>query len=115
MERVEWQTSKASQGNFGNHMSEHNIKVFPKRQSAGSATGQFVEFVLTRNAHMSENALRPYTVSVMFKEPPGHLLPQAWEILRDVCRGKELFPAEVNEWMKDALRNYPQVPALSQG
>ena len=38
VERVEWQTSKTSQGNVGNHVSEYNIRVFPKGQRAGSAT-----------------------------------------------------------------------------
>ena len=42
----------------------------------------------------------------MFKDPQGHLVPHAWGILRHVCRGKELFPNKVNEWMKDALKNY---------
>ena len=58
-----------------------------------SATDQFIEFKLTRHAHMSESATCPYTVTVMFKDPPRHLVPHAWAILRLVCRGKELFSA----------------------
>ena len=69
--------------------------MFPKRPRNGSA---FLEFEVTRHAHMSS--------SVMFKDAPGHLLSQAWEILLEVCRGKELFPDTVNTWMKDALKNY---------
>ena len=106
VERVEWQSSKASQGNVGNHLSQRSIKVFPKRQRAGSATQQFLEFTVTRHGHMSKNATCPYTVSVVFKDPPWHLVPRAWGILRHVCHGKELFPNKVNEWMKDALENY---------
>ena len=106
VERLEWQTSKTSQGNVGKHESEHNIKVFPKRQGTGSATQQFLEFEVTRNAHMSENNPCPCTVSVMFKDPPAHLIPHAWRILRHVCRGKELFPDKVNEWMEDVLKNH---------
>ena len=45
---LEWQTSKTSQGNRGNHASEHNIKVFPQQHSAGSATEQFIEFEVWR-------------------------------------------------------------------
>ena len=105
VERVEWQSSKASQGNVGNHASQRKIKVFPKRQRAGPATQQFLEFEVTRHAHMPENAPCPYTVGVMFKDPPGHLVPHAWEILRHVCRGKELFPDTVNEWMEDVFKN----------
>ena len=71
-----------------------------------SATEQFIEFEVTRHAHMSESATCPYTVTVMFKEPPRHLVPHAWAILRLVCRGKELFPDKVTEWMEDALKNH---------
>ena len=56
---------------------------------------------------MSENAGCPYTVTVMFKDPPAHLVAHAWSILRRVCKGKELFPDKVNEWMMDVLRTYP--------
>ena len=80
--------------------------MFPKRQHAGSATQQFLEFEVTHNGHMSVNNPCPYTVSVMFKDPPRHLAPHAWGILRDVCRGKELFPNEVEDWKKDALKKY---------
>ena len=98
MERVEWQSTKTSQAKIGKHKSERNIKMFPKQQRAGSATQQSLEFEVARNAHMSD--------LVMFKEPPEHLVPHAWQILRDVCRGKELFPEKINEEQKDALKNY---------
>ena len=97
VERVEWQSSKVSQGHVGGDMSERNIKVFPRRYFAGSATDKFLEFGITRNA---------YTVTVMFKEPPKYLVSHAWEILRHICKGKELFPDKVDEWMKDVLGNY---------
>ena len=106
VERVGWQTTKTSQGNIGEHASEQNIKVFPKGQRAGSATRESLEFEVTRNAHMSENAPCPYTVTVMFKDPHHELFPHAWAILRDVCSGKELFPDKVDEWMKEVLKNY---------
>ena len=32
VERVEWQTSKTSQGNIGDQKSERNIKVFPQHR-----------------------------------------------------------------------------------
>ena len=35
-----WQSTKTSQGNIGKHKSERNIKVFPKQQRAGSASGE---------------------------------------------------------------------------
>ena len=109
VERVEWQSSKTSQNNIGGHASERNIKVFPKDipgQAAGSATERFMEFEITRNHHMSENAGCPKTVTVMFKDPADHLFPCAWAILRNVCCGKELFPDKVNEWMTDVLCRY---------
>ena len=45
VERVEWQSSKASQGNAGDHASQRNIKVFPRRHRAGSATHQLRAYV----------------------------------------------------------------------
>ena len=102
--RVEWQSSKTSQNNIGNHVCENNIKVYPRCHTAGSATDRYVEFEITRNAHMSENARCPYTVTVMFKDPIQDFIPHAWAILRHVCKGKELFPDKVEEWMQDALR-----------
>ena len=101
VERVEWQTTKTSQGNIGKHVSEQNIKVFPK-----VSPKQCMEFELTRNKHMSENAKCPHTRSVMFKDPPTDLLVHAWSILRDVCKGKELFPDKVDTWMTEVLLKY---------
>ena len=106
VDHVEWQTSKSSQGNLGDHISERNIKVFPYQPGVPRAKQRYVEFELTRNDHMSENAPCPTTVTVMFKDPAKQLVVQAWQILRHVCRGKELFPAKVDEWMTDALKNY---------
>ena len=106
VERVEWQSSKASQGNIGKHTSDCNIKVIPTHERAGSATPRFLVFGLTRHDHMPEDAPCPYTVSVVFKDTPEHLFPHAWAILREICRGKELLPDQVDEWMKDALNNY---------
>ena len=104
VERVEWQTTKTSQGNVGVHASERNIKVFPKQERAGKKRA--VEFEITRNAHMSKKTKCPFTVSVMFKDPAAHLVPHAWAILRHVCRDKELFPEKVTQWMNDALKNH---------
>ena len=44
VERVEWQSSKASQGHAGAQLCERNIKVYPRRYPAGSATDKFLEF-----------------------------------------------------------------------
>ena len=75
--RVEWQTSKTSQGNVGRHESEQNIKVYPKAESAGYATHENLEFEITCYNHMSENTPCPYTVTVMFKEPPTGFVAEA--------------------------------------
>ena len=102
VEKLEWQSTKNSQGNIGDHASQRNIKVYPKgehqAQGTGSAmptTKRFIEFEVTRYNHMSEKAPCPKTVTIMFKEPPAHLVPNAWAILRSVCCGKELFPNAV--------------------
>ena len=49
-------------------------------------------FELTRNSHMKDIAGRVFTVTACFANPPAHLLAQAWRILLEVCRGKELRP-----------------------
>ena len=90
VERVEWQTSSI-------------IKVFPTRQRAGSATQPFLEFEV---AHHDHTHVGPYTVCVVFKDAPEHLVPHAWRILRHVCRGKELFPNYADEQMNGVLQNY---------
>ena len=95
VERVEWQSNKASQGQLGGYVSERNIKVFPRRYTAGSATDQFLEFGVTRHTHMG---YAWSTVSVMLKDPPKDLALHAWGILRHICKGKELFPDELNAW-----------------
>ena len=97
VDRVEWQTTKTSQGNIGKHHSQSKIKVFPKTVCAGSATQTYLEFETTRFDHMSEKAPCPYMVTVMFKDTPRDLVPQAWSILRAVTHGKELFPNVVDD------------------
>ena len=82
VERVEWQTTKTEQGNIGKHESERNIKVFPFQPGALAGKKRFLEFEVTRNDHMSENAPCRKTVTVMFKDPPGDLVPVAWNSLR---------------------------------
>ena len=59
VECVEWQTSKASQGNVGRHASQRNMKVFPKGECAGSATQKFLEFEFEVNEWM-KGALKNY-------------------------------------------------------
>ena len=44
---VEWQTSKAAQGNGGNHYCDQSIKVHPKAENAGSAMQEYLEFQIT--------------------------------------------------------------------
>ena len=56
VDRVEWETTKTSQGNIGKHHSQSNIKVFPKTVCAGSATQVLLEFEITCNARMSKQA-----------------------------------------------------------
>ena len=105
VERVEWQRSKTSQGNVGKHESEQNIKVFPKRNLPGPARQRYVEFEVTRYGHM-RNVTCPRTVTIMFKDPTDQLVLTAWAILREICKDKELFPAEVEKWYREVLQKY---------
>ena len=101
VERVEWHTSKTSQGNAGNHYMEHNILV-TSRMGPGSASQQ-VEFELTWNNHM-HNTTFSFTVTACFKEPTVSLIPEAWRILSEVVKGKELFPVHFGSYMADVLQ-----------
>ena len=97
VERVEWQSNKVSQGQVGGYVPGRSIKVFPRRYPAGSATDQFLEFGITCHPRMGYYGC-PYTLSVMFKDPPKGLALHAWRILRHICKGKELFPEELSAW-----------------
>ena len=51
--RVEWQTSKTSQGNVGDHYCEHNLLVYSKIVGRSYAC-QPIEFELTRHQHTKD-------------------------------------------------------------
>ena len=102
VDRVHWNTPKAQQGNASTgHYMPANIMVYSK--SGGSrTTNSPMEFEITRNQH-SRHPDAPYTVTVMFKDPPSGLDAEAWRILRHVVRGKELLPDHVRQYMEKAL------------
>ena len=56
--RVEWQTSKTSQGNVGDHYCEQNLLVFSKMVGRSFAC-QPIEFELTRHQHTKDKKLSP--------------------------------------------------------
>ena len=95
---VEWHSSKTSQNNISEeHYMERNILV----QSELSARHP-MEFELTRNQHMKDKR-PPYTVTACFKEPSPNLVPEAWRILVEVVKGRELFPAHVARYRAKVL------------
>ena len=98
---VEWNTSKTSQGNPSkNHHMERNILV-TSSLGPGSASHP-LEFELTWNQHMKDKRL-PFTVTACFKEPSPDLVPEAWRILAEVVKGRELFPAHVARYRAKVL------------
>ena len=95
---VEWQTTKASQGNIGDHYSQRNVLV--RTSIAPSSASSKIEFELTRNMHMVDNNV-PFALNAMFKDPPERLISEAWRILLYATHGKQLFPMKVQEtWKK---------------
>ena len=78
-------------------------------------------FELARNSHMKDDGARVFTVTACFQNPPAHLLAQAWRILLEVCRGKELLPEHARAYARRAVARAGQrVPddlgsALQQG
>ena len=100
--RVHWHTSKRDQGNpSDNHYMQTNIMVYSKSGGSSSANSP-MEFEVTRNKHSKAPDV-PYTVTVMFKEPPAGLEAEAWRILRAVVKGKELLPDHVRNYMEKSL------------
>ena len=93
--RVEWQTSKTSQGNVGDHYCEQNLLVFSKMVGRSFAC-QPIEFELTRHQHTKDRTFTP-TLTAMFKDPPDGMVGEAWRILLAVTDGKQLLPAHVQE------------------
>ena len=92
--RVDWHPagSKEQQGNVGNHYQAHNFAVYSHEDPK-----IFLEFELTRNNHMADMTNRSFTVTAMYKNPPHHMIPEAFRILRKACAGKELLPTLVDE------------------
>ena len=78
--------SKKAQRNDGNHYQPHNFivhsKLFP---------GRDMEFELSRHEHFKDQT-KPFTITAMFRETAEDLFLEAWRILAEVCKGKELLP-----------------------
>ena len=83
---VVWQTTKASEGNVGDHWSEKNVFVCSSIEQ-GSASSP-IEFELTRNMHIVDK-MAPFTLTAMFKDPPARLIPEAWRISLHATDGKQ--------------------------
>ena len=88
VERVEWQTANASQGNVGNHYCEHNLLVYSNIVRPGFASPP-IEFELTLNGQP--------TMTAMFKDPPEGLIGEAWRIHLEATDGKQLLPDHVRD------------------
>ena len=104
VERVEWQTTKASQRNVGNHYCEQNLLAYNSIAGPGSASPR-IEIELTRNQHMINPRVTP-PLTAMFKDPPEGLIGEAWKILLAACRGKELLPAHVRDYWTRHVRRW---------
>ena len=63
-------------------------------------------FELTRNKHTKATDSRVFTVTACFSSPPLHLHAQAWRILLEVCRGKELLPRHVKAYAARQVRRF---------
>lgn len=115
--RVTWQTAATGPSN-AIHYQEQAILVYTC-DSSMNPYARPIEFTVTRNQHMLGSASNsvPYTVTVMFRNPPRVLIAEAWRILRAVVQGKELLPEVVHQYMKKSLeRHMPEhVPRLASG
>ena len=109
---VEWQSSKTSQNNISEgHHFKRNILV-QSRLGPESASHP-LEFELTRNQHMKDKRL-PFTVTACFKEPSPDLVPEAWRILTEVIKGKELAPLHFAQYRARVLDRWENKQLNSQ-
>ena len=99
--RVEWNTSKESQGNPShNRYCPQNILVYSEFKGPDFVSRP-IEFVLTTNDHMKKKT----TVTAMFKDPPPGMIGEAWRILLAVTNDKQLLPEVLhNYWQKHVAR-----------
>ena len=63
-------------------------------------------FELARHKHTKATDSRVFTVTACFSSPPLHLHAQAWRILLEVCRGKELLPRHVKAYAARQVRRF---------
>ena len=104
VERVEWQTAKASQGKVEHSYCKQNLLVYSLIARPGSASPP-IEFVLTRYGHMKGPTCVKPTLTAMFKDPPVGLIGEAWRILLVATDGKQLLPGHVLDyWKKHVTR-----------
>ena len=79
--------NKKQLGNVGAHYFDQNVFVhsilFPTKP---------MEFELTRNDHMADVPDRVFTISACHKQPKDGVQLEAWRILRQISRGRELLP-----------------------
>ena len=109
---VEWQSSKTSQNNISEeHYMERNILVQSELQP--ESVRHPMEFELTRNQHMKDKRL-PITITACFKEPSPDLVPEAWRILAEVVKGRELFPVHVAQYRAKVLHRWENMKLNSQ-
>ncbi len=95
--KVDWQTSKTSQHNVGNHYSEKNLLVYSST-GPGSASPP-IEFELTRNRYLKDKRAKE-TVTAMFKDPPEGLIGEAWRLLLAATKDKLLLPERAQQYRK---------------
>ena len=92
--------TKTEQNNPGDHYQAHNFmvnsQVFP---------GKDMEFELSTHNHFKDKS-RPKTVSAMFKETSDEMFLEAYRILVEVCKGKELVPDWVAQQHQRARNRY---------
>ena len=82
---------------------EQNLFV-ASRFGPGSESNP-IEFELTRNRHMKDPRC-PFTVTACFKEPTPDLIPEAWRILVEVVKGRELVPQHVAQYREKVLKRW---------
>ena len=91
---VVWRRSNAEQSNPSDGRDIQR-NILARSSLVGLArANKPMEFDIIRHQHVKRPNV-PLTVTAMFKEPPAGMHEEAWRILREVVKGKQLYPDQV--------------------
>ena len=92
--------TKTQQNNVGKHYQEHNFMV-----NSHVHPGKDMEFELSTHNQLNDGT-RPKTVTALFKQTSQVVFLEAYRILVEACKGKELLPDMIVNQHQEARERY---------